>query len=139
MQSITKSTVIWEPLVKISANLAKTCNRDSVFPNLVRPRLAEPAYSKIYLVLNLALRFHLNWFKNWFKSTFTWDPKWTQTGLKTWTALKSRFVYMAISLRAILKSQTAFENCSIHMENSLRQLSKPSLGSIAHVQMISFN
>ena len=30
--------------------------------------------------------------------TFTWDPKWTQTGLKSQTALKCRFVYMAIYL-----------------------------------------
>ena len=32
-------------------------------------------------------------------STFTWDPKWTQTGLKSQTALKSCSVNMTISLR----------------------------------------
>ena len=41
------------------------------------------------------------------RSLFTWDPKWTQTGLKSQTALKCRSVYMAI-----------------YMEISLRQLSK---------------
>ena len=41
------------------------------------------------------------------KSTFTWDPKRTQTGLKSQTALKCRFVYMAI-----------------YMEISQQQLSK---------------
>ena len=34
------------------------------------------------------------------KSRFTWDPKRTQSGLKYQTALKSCFVYMAISLQA---------------------------------------
>ena len=29
---------------------------------------------------------------------FTWNPKWTQTGLKSQTALKSNFVYMAVSI-----------------------------------------
>ena len=56
------------------------------------------------------------------KSTFTWYPKWTQTGLKSQTALKCRSVYMAI-----------------YMEISLQQLSKQYQGSIAHVQMMSFN
>ena len=31
-----------------------------------------------------------------FKCTFTWDPKWTQTVLKSQTAVKCRSVYMAI-------------------------------------------
>ena len=38
-----------------------------------------------------------------FKSTFTWDPKWTQTGLKSQTALKSRSVYMAIYIEISLR------------------------------------
>ena len=56
------------------------------------------------------------------KSTFTWDPKWTQTVLKSQTALKCRSVYMAI-----------------YMETSLRQLSRQQQDSIAPVKMISFN
>ena len=32
------------------------------------------------------------------KSTFPWDPKWTQIGLRSQTALKSRSVDMPISL-----------------------------------------
>ena len=56
-----------------------------------------------------------------FKSTFTWDPKWTQTGLKSQTALKWRSVYMAI-----------------YMEISLQQLSKQLQDPIAHVQLIAF-
>ena len=56
------------------------------------------------------------------ESTFTWDPKWTQTGLKSQTTLKCRSAYMAI-----------------YMEISLQQLSKQWQDSIAHVQMISFN
>ena len=55
------------------------------------------------------------------------------------TGLRSRSVYMAISLRATLKSQTTFKNCSVYMEISLWQLSRPLQDSIAHVQMISFN
>ena len=35
----------------------------------------------------------------WCKSTFTWDPKWTQTGLKSQTTLKCRSVYMVIYMR----------------------------------------
>ena len=56
------------------------------------------------------------------KSTFTWDPKWTQTGLKTQTALKACSVYMAIYIKI-----------------SLHHLSKQWQDPIAHVQMISFN
>ena len=52
-------------------------------------------------------------------------PKWTQTGLKSQIAWKSRSVHMAISLWATLKTQTAFKNCPAYMEISLRQLSKP--------------
>ena len=37
------------------------------------------------------------------ESTFTWDPKWTQTGLKSQTALKSRFAYMAIYIAISLR------------------------------------
>ena len=45
--------------------------------------------------------------KSMHKSTFTWDPKWTQTSLKSQNALKCLSVYMAI-----------------YMEISKRQLSK---------------
>ena len=54
------------------------------------------------------------------KSTFTWYPKWTQTGLRSQTALKCRAVYTAI-----------------YMEISLWQLSKHQQNSIAHVQIAS--
>ena len=37
------------------------------------------------------------------------DSKWTQTGLKSQTTLKSRFVYMAISLHATLRSSNPFQ------------------------------
>ena len=36
------------------------------------------------------------------KSTFTWDPKWTQNGLKSQTALKCRSIYMAIYIEISL-------------------------------------
>ena len=52
---------------------------------------------------------------------------------------KNCSVYMAISLRATLKSQAAFKNYFIYMEISLRQLSKPLQDPIVHEQMISFN
>ena len=55
-----------------------------------------------------------------FMSTFTWDPKWTQTALKSQTTLKCCSAYVAI-----------------YLEISLQQLSKQD--SIAHVQIISFN
>ena len=53
------------------------------------------------------------------QSTFTWPPKWTQTAVKCFS------VYMAIPLRATLKSQTTLKNYPIYMEISLWQLSKP--------------
>ena len=53
------------------------------------------------------LLFYKNdWLKNNsfdIKSTFTWDPKWTQTGLKSQTALKYRSVYMAIYMEIWLQ------------------------------------
>ena len=52
---------------------------------------------------------------------------------------ENRSVYMAVSQRATLKSQSAIKNSSVYMEISLQQLSTPSKDSIAHVQMISFN
>ena len=41
-------------------------------------------------------------FSDRYKSTFTWDPKWTQTGLKSQTALKCRSIYMAIYIEISL-------------------------------------
>ena len=40
-------------------------------------------------------------------STFTWDPKWTQTGLRSKTALKYSVymaIYMEISLQQLINS-----------------------------------
>ena len=37
------------------------------------------------------------------RSTFTWGPKWTQTGLKSQTALKCRSVYLAIYIEISLR------------------------------------
>ena len=45
------------------------------------------------------------------KSTFTWDPKWIQTGLKSQTALKSRSVYMEISLRQRANESFLINQC----------------------------
>ena len=56
------------------------------------------------------------------KSKFTWDPKWTQTGLKSQNALKCCSVYMAI-----------------YVKITLRQFFKQWQGSIVNVQMIPFN
>ena len=38
----------------------------------------------------------------------------TRTGLKSQTTLKIRSVYMAISLRPVMRSQATFRNCSIY-------------------------
>ena len=92
-----------------------------------RLRLRKGSSRKYFKYLNTWSRIWSNWKREeWSldkKSTFTWDPKWTQTGLKSQTALKSRSVYMAISPQLTLKSQTHFENCSVYIAISLLQLS----------------
>ena len=49
---------------------------------------------------------------------FTWDPKWTETGLKSQTTLKSRFVYMVISLRQ--RGNDSYQLISVIKVNSDR-------------------
>ena len=36
-------------------------------------------------------------------NTFTWEPKWTHTGLKSQTTLKCRSVYMTICMEILLR------------------------------------
>lgn len=91
-----------------------------------RLRLPKGSSIKYFKYLNTWSRIWSNWKREGWsldkKSTFTWDSKWTQTGLKSETALKSRSFYMAISPQPTLRSQTPFENCSVYIAISLLQL-----------------
>ena len=71
-------------------NLSNDLSIEKVCQALDRNWLISYDPLKISAILAISLKY---------KSTFIWDPKWTQTGLKSQTALKSRSVYMAISPR----------------------------------------
>ena len=92
-----------------------------------RLQLPKGSSRKYFKYLNTWSRIWSNWKREGWsldkKSTFTWDPKLTQTGLKSQTVLKSRSVYMAILPHLTLKFQTSFENCSVYIAISLLQLS----------------